>query len=156
MKRAFTLVEVCVVAAVGVALLVPLFSLASDNLHTPDDIADRELIQGLCLDTVERLKSTALDHPLPGTGGDAPAMLGPIELDGKRTTLFDNVYVDRVAGLYTNLVPKIVRTPDPANPSLFRLEVSIQWRDRHGKERVTREARWCYAPLSDASETAAP
>lgn len=157
MRRAFSLVEVCVVAGIGVALIVPFFTLASDNMHTPDDVADRELIQGLCLDTIERLKSTPLDHALPGASGEgAAAMAGPVELDPKRTTLFDRVYLDRLAGLYTNIVPKIVRTPDAANPSLFKLECTIRWRDRHGKDRVTREARWCYAPLSDGGEPAAP
>lgn len=163
MRRGVTLVEVCVLAALALILIVPVAGLSSENLLTPDEIADRELMEGLCLDTLERLKSTPLDRPLPGgppgPSGEAPplsALLGPVELDPARTTLFDRVYLDRLAGLYASLVPSITRTPDPDDPSCFRLEVKIAWRDRRGTARVTREVRWCYAPVSEALEPEDP
>lgn len=153
-RSGFSLVELSFGMALGLTLLAPLVELAMNSSRTASDLCDRELVEALCLDTIERLKTTALDRPVPGGEPtelypEAPPLadlFGPLELDPKATRAFDAAYLDQLEALAANIAPAITRTPDPADPALFKLEVTIRWRDRSGRERQTTEARWCWAP----------
>jgi prepilin-type N-terminal cleavage/methylation domain-containing protein len=154
-RHAFTLLEVIVAVALVAVLALPLLQLSSRNVEDHQDVLERSIGQGLCLDMVERFKKYKPMWPLPGAPARSPAraagpslsqLFCPVELDPARTTLFDTVYLDLLGSLGMSPRPRIVTKPDPGRPGFFRLEVSVSWRSRGGHERVVRFSRFCYAP----------
>lgn len=160
-RSAMSLLELAVAGSIGLGMLLSLISLSSSNAAAPEELMDREMMETLCLDTLDRLKGISLDRPLPGGRPVPPlfpeapplaAMFGPVELDPARMTEFDALYLDRLRAMGARVVPEVERIPDPDDPALFRLTVTIAWRDRRGVPRRTRESRWCWAPLASAGD----
>jgi hypothetical protein len=154
MKRGVTLVEVSVVFALAVMLIIPVLTLSSRNAKEHEELLERSVAQGVCLDMLERLKSYKAFWPLPGSGStasgmDAPPLkelFGPVELDVNKMTLFDRAYLEQLLVLGTTPLPRVIRTPDPTRAGLFRLEVSLAWTSSRGVPRLVRFVRYCFAP----------
>ena len=154
-RLAVTMIEVLVLVMIAAAVLLPMLTLSSRNVEDHRDLLERSLAQGLCLDMVERFKRYKSHWQMPGTPAQPPAgaagppldeMFCPLELRPGKATLFDRVYLEHMAALGMSPRPRVERTPVPGRWGLFRLVVSISWKDHRGKPREVRYARHCYAP----------
>jgi len=155
MRRAFSLLELVVLGALGSGLLVVVLSLSGKNLSDQQDLTERGIAQTLCFDLLERFAHIELQRPLPGqparppdfpVAGPHADLFGPIELDLTRTTLFDHALLTYVKELHMDFAPRFTREPDPKIPGLFLLTVRVGWTDRTGRHREVHQARWCFAP----------
>ena len=155
MKRAFSLLELVIVIAICTAILVPVIDLSRQNMSDPDELMERCVANGLCLDAMERLKRYKPYWPLPGADATPPynmkgpsltEMFMPVELILKRATVFDSVYLDQIRQLGMQLTPTIKRDAVTTLPGLFRLETKTTWTDKNGKSHEVKFVRYCYAP----------
>lgn len=152
-RRGMSFVELVVTIGLIVVVLVPVLTLGSRTVEEPRDLLERSLVQGACIDMLERYNRYKTCWPLPGEvggeegdGPDARESFGPLEADPARATLFDEVYRQQLATLGLQVEPRIERVEDPDHPGLFRLTVWIDWTSRGGKQQQVRYSRYCYAP----------
>jgi len=154
-QRGIGLVEVMVVLAVAAALLVPLLTLSTRNAEDHQELLERTLAQGLCLDMMERFKRYKPSWALPGSPAQPPhksagpplkEMFVPVEIVEGQSTLFDKVYLEQLAALGLSPKPKIEQIEDPARPGLFRLKISVSWKNTKGFVREVSFVRYGYAP----------
>ena len=155
MTRGQTLIEVLIVVGLIAMVLVPLVTLSTRNLGDHQDIMERALAQGLCLDTLERFKKYKPIWPMPGMPPKPPLnipgpplyeMYGAVDLRPGKLGIFDRVYLDQMRALGIAPQPRIQTTPDPEVYGLFNLEVSVSWKSRSGQQRQVKFSRICFAP----------
>jgi len=154
-SRGVVMLEILVVTGISAVLGVALMQLSSRNLGDQQELLERSLAQGLCLDMVDRFKKYKSFWPLPGVPAKPPSMKPgpplaemclPVEINVTKWSLFDQVYLENLATLGISPEPKIVRTPDPSHPGLFLLEISVSWKSVRGNTRSVRFIRCCYSP----------
>jgi len=73
-------------------------------------------------------------------------MFSAVELSPGQGTLFDKVYLEQMAALGMSPRPMIEKIDDPKRFGLFRLEVSVSWKNTKGYSRRVSYSRLCYAP----------
>ena len=138
MRRGFSMIE----------LLVPLLTLSTQAVEDHQDLLERSLVQGLCMDVVSRFKAYKPFWPMPGARGGPKVteMYLPMEIDPAKATLFDSVYLEQMKALRMRPQPKIVVTSDERKAGLFRIDVSIEWKSLKGKVHRFEMSRYCYQP----------
>ncbi len=154
-RSGVALLEVVLAMGLIACVLGGALSLSSQNTREHQEILERAVAEGLCLDVIERLKYYKTFWALPGEPAAPPLgvagppieeMYGPVELRSGWQTLFDKVYLDHLAALGMTPRPTITRTPVKEVFGLFRLEVAVEWQNAGGHARRVKVARYCYAP----------
>jgi hypothetical protein len=154
-RRGVSLLEIVVVLGICTLILLPVMNLSQQNAADEQELQERAIANGLCLDAMERLKRYKPYWPLPGADAAPPynvsgpsltEMFMPLELVLKRATVFDRTYVAQIRSLGMELEPEIKRDQDRELMGLFRLEVGTRWTNRKGFSREVRFVRWCFAP----------
>lgn len=143
-----SLLELVMVMGLLAAVIVPALTLSRRNARVHQDVLERTLAQGLCLDVMERLERYKLPWALPGEKDGPPLaeLYTPVELRPGWATLFDRVYLDQLKALGMDPRPEITRTPAEGRYGLFLLEVRVAWTGARGHAREVAVRRWCYAP----------
>lgn len=155
MRRGVSLLEIVVVLGICTLIMLPVMNLSSQNVSDEQELQERTIANGLCLDAMERLKRYKPYWPLPGADAAPPyntsgpaitEMFMPLELVLKRATVFDQTYLAQIRALGMELEPDIKRESDPVLMGLFRLEVGTRWTNKRGFAREVRFVRYCFAP----------
>lgn len=151
-RRGMSFVEVVVTVGLVVLVLVPVLTLGSRTVEEPRDLLERSMVQGACIDMLERYNRYKTCWLLPGeeadgeVGPEARESFGPLEADVDRATLFDEIYKQQLASMGLDAAPRVERVEDPDHPGLFRLTVSIDWTSRSGRVQAVSYSRYCFAP----------
>ena len=151
-RHAFTLLELIMMAAVGLILLAPLLTLSSRTLEVPRELLARRMAEELCQSLVERLEGYKIWLDPLGTLASGPAypplptwaLATPLETRPGVSTLADTAYREQLARVGVELTPTVERVR-AERPGLFRLTVRVRYRtaSREGEVEVS---RYCYAP----------
>ena len=154
-RRGFALMEILVILALAATMLLPVLNLSSRNVEDHQDMLERQLAQGLCLDMLERFKRYKPIWPLPGSsrkqaGGAEPPpieeLFGPVETNLADMSLFDKAYLEQLHALGISPKPHIERLVDPRRPGFFLLKVTVSWKSLKGFSRQVSSSRYCFAP----------
>jgi type II secretory pathway pseudopilin PulG len=154
-RRGVTLLEIVVVLSICTLILLPVMNLSQQNMNDEQELQERSIANGLCLDAMERLKRYKPYWALPGADAAPPyntagpaitELFMPLELILKRATVFDQTYVAQIKALGMELEPDIKRTTDPELMGLFKLEIGTRWTNKKGHAREVRFVRYCFAP----------
>jgi type II secretory pathway pseudopilin PulG len=149
-RRAFSLTEIVVVSGIGLALLVPLITLASRSVAASREIVARRLAEELCISLVERLEGYKAWLPVvtPNESSYPPMPTWALHtpLDGRpgERSFPDEVYRQQLARLELTLTPSVERVKTE-RLGLVRLTVRVEYEmpQRNGSVEIV---RYCHAP----------
>jgi len=141
-RRGLALVETLVLTALTLVLVLPLMTLSSRNAGDSQELLERSIAQGLCLDLMERFKRYKPIFPKPAM----QELYLPVSVAPEQPNAFDHVYIGQMKSLGMTLVPKYEVIPVSEYPGFFQLNVSMAWTNMKGYKREVKYSRYCYAP----------
>ena len=153
-RRGASVLEVVMLVAIAAFMILPVMQLSSSNASDSQEILERTVAQGMCLDTLERLKNYPIDWPAPGETrpGIAPVpsdLMFPAYREQRRSTsAFQDVFDEQLKALkYAGFQATPLRKSmnDPFRPGLFELKVTVEWTSLKGAHREVTMSRMCYA-----------
>ena len=156
MRHGVSVLEVVMLIAIAAFMILPVMQLSSANVGDSQEILERTVAQGMCLDLMERLKNYPIDFPVPGEPAPRPGMpplptdlLFPVVREQHTSkSAFQQVFEEQLHALkYAKFQPIYNRlaVPDPFRKGLFLLEVSVSWTSLKGAHREVKLSRYCYA-----------
>jgi len=141
-RLGLALAETLVLTALILVLILPLMTLSSRNTGDSQELLERSIAQGLCLDLMERFKWYKPIFPKPALR----EIYLPVSVPPEQVTPFDEVYLGQMKALGMALVPRYEVIPVPGFPGFFQLDISMAWTNLRGNRREVRYSRYCYAP----------